>query len=251
MKIPLVVSIVALAVGVLALTVQLVGSSRSGRRESHSAVAAAPSAVVELESRLEALAAENRALLERVTLLEMRPDPEQRVPAVEDFASRDELAALRDELLAARSSSEGGFAATSVAPGGAPPQEFAEQVSQAMEEIRVEEARESARRKTESRAERLRERLPQIGEKLYLTPGQEDALESALLAHYERQSSYAVMWATGEVEDKSDFGPIIANDNQMFADELASFLTPQQLEDYESLNDSLFPGLEAPQGKGN
>ena len=110
------------------------------------------------------------------------------------------------------------------------------------------EAIDNAAKQVASRSARLKKSMPEAAQKLGLTSQQESALEASLTAHYEKRANFGVLWATGEVESRADFGEIAKSDLDVFLAELGGFLTPQQLELYLSLQDNTFPG--GPGGDG-
>lgn len=231
MKSLLIVSLLALALGAVAVAAMLGRPAAPGPRADAAALPA-PGPAAELLARVEALSRENRELRERVTELELRPAPESdrhREPAVaRDSATSAELAELRAELAALRAELErpGTFAAR---PVEASP-DFKETVASTLTQIRKQEQVDKVRSQMELRLERLDQTLPKIDEWLGLTRYQSNSMRSALLARYEREAELVRRWEAGE--DPAVLGDVKAADREAHRREIAAFLTPAQLETY-------------------
>ena len=69
-------------------------------------------------------------------------------------------------------------------------------------------------------------------------------METALVGMYETQANYKVMWETGEIDSRADFGPIVKQDTAEFLAEVGNVLTAQQYDTYLTLQGDLFPGAQ-------
>ncbi len=219
MKGPLIVSVLALVVSVVAFA----GSRTSAPDEPRGEAAVVPEAEpdAELVARLDALAEENRRLRDRLAMLERRPAPVQRAPVTDGLASLDDVDALREEVREA-------LASRGEVPVGSP--ELKTKIVDALTEIRKEEAVEKVRASQEHRTERLEEDVARIEEWLDLTPAQSNDMRTALLAQYDREAEVWRLWSEG-VEDEV-LGERKRSDGEAFRDDLGRFLTPEQLDTF-------------------
>jgi len=222
-KLPLTAALVALVLSVIALAKL---PNEPPPTEAVSVRPSATDAVADLAARLSELAAENRELRERLAALERRPAPSvRRQPVAGDWASKEELAELREELLAALAArgAEGSAAA-------ADPAELEQRVASTLSKLRHAEAVEKVRSYHEERSERLEETLPKIEEWLELAPYQTEAMRTALLAQYEREAELVRRWEAGE--DSELLGEQKTADREAHRADVTVFLTPAQLETY-------------------
>lgn len=220
MKSSLAVSFLALALSGIALVALLADSrgSETGESEGIAPLASplvAPDA--ELHARLTALEQENRALRDRLALLEQRPAPPQRAPALEGFATLEDLEALRAEL------AEGQPAP---AAGPVEPDQFKQQIAGTLAEIRKEEAFEKVRKFQDQRSERLEADVLRIEKWLDLTPAQASSMAAALLVQYEREAEVRRLWEGGAPDE------LLAERKRTagleFAADVSEFLDPEQ-----------------------
>ena len=229
-----ILSVAALLVAGLAICLQLLGTGESAPAPAPVSRGLEPSA--ELLARLDEIHASQLRLEERVSMLEVR-DGGSRLPA--SVASQEELEELREELLG---SLEGSSPPKGSMKGGTPSPDFTEQVEISMKEIQVNTAREKAASRVDQVALALEGKLPEVANQLGLTANQEASLESSLMNLHTARANYSVLWASGEISEKSEFGPIEQANMATFMGELESYLTPQQLQEYLALDGRLFPG---------
>lgn len=196
MKGPLVVSLVALALSVVALTGTFPALHR-GASSSDAAALSGPEPDAQLAERVERLSAENRALRERLTELEMRSVPERREPA-SGLATKDELAALREELAELRAELAAAPGSTLTARPVEASNEFKQEVARTLGEIRKQERVDRVRSQMDRRLEELDQTMPKINEWLGLTSYQSNEMRSALLKRYEREADLIRRWEAGE-----------------------------------------------------
>jgi len=233
MKGPLIVSLVALALSAVAVTSMLRGPEALEPDEGLSALPA-PGPEVELLARVEALSEENSELRERLTKLELRPAAQKREPAMQGFATVEEVDVLRSELAALREE----LASPDMLP--ARPIEaspaFKDQVASTLTQLRKQERVDKVRSQLDRRLEHLEETMPKINEWLGLSAHQSNEMRSALLARYDRESELVRRWEAGE--DPELLGEVKVADREAHRNDVRAFLTPDQLATYESRQSS-------------
>jgi len=228
MKTPLVLSLLAIVIATATFVSSLVGGGSEGRRDAVELPAASgPDLGAALDLRVEELAEENRALRERLALLELRPEPApaMRTPVTDGLVPRDEFEAFRDEVREALAlKSPSGLKGPVGAAG------LKEEVVQALGEVRKAEAAEKVAKWREGRVDRLDETMPKLEASLGLTSAQSAQMRSALLAQYDREAELTRRWQAGE--DPEALGEIKGTDRETHLAELSGILTPEQLESY-------------------
>lgn len=221
----LLLPLAVVAGGVAGAGVALLLGSRSAGPEG-SLVAPAGTANAELAARVEALVAENRALRERLEVLELRPAVEARAPVVslDGLVPQEEFDAFKDSVEQALA----GLGGASPPAGG-----LKEQVAEALGTIRKEERVQSVKASQERRVAGLDETMPKLEERLGLSPYQSGRLRSALLAQYEREAELIRLWEQS-VDDEL-LGQRKTDDLRTFSDELAGFLSEEQLDAFRNV----------------
>ncbi len=194
-----------------------------GRDAASGGAPARSDADAELVRRVEDLAQENRRLRERLVALELAPAP-ARVP-VDGFVSREELEALRTELLAAARPSP-------LAELVAEPEQLKEQVASALIDLRKEERVEKVRSFQQNRSARLDEDVARLTEWLELDDYQADRMRDVLLAQYEREEEVRLMWEDG-VDDET-LGRHKQEAGERFWADASEVLTPVQFERFRA-----------------
>ena len=235
MKLPLTLAVLASLLSVAALVSSRlgdrVGASQDKARGVLMRESSEASRLLELEAEVEEL---RRRLLERdLTPADVPAATGARTEAV-DFATRAELEALREELMEAFAARPGPAPAPGQVDWG-----FKDRVESTLEQLERERQVEKLETWQAERLERLEETMPKIRDWLELTPSQGERMRSALLAQWEREAELTRRWQAGE--DAGVLGEIKQEDRQAHRDELASFLTPAQLERYEERPD---PGVK-------
>jgi hypothetical protein len=173
-----------------------------------------------LAARVAGLEERGRALQEQFARLEALQVAASRAPA-EPGVSPADLEALRAELERALA--------------GKPeprPADLEAQVADALTTIRREERAEAYRGQRERRLERLDEVLPQLEQRLGLTRYQSGRMRTALEARYEREAELLSLWQGGAGDEV--VGQQKQADAEAFREELASFLTEDQLQGFWS-----------------
>jgi hypothetical protein len=174
-----------------------------------------------LTARIDAVVEENRRLRDRISMLEARPMETQRAPITEDFVTRAELEALRQELLAQAADS---------GAQSADPLRWKAQVAEALTQVRKDEAVQSTRNFQEKRLARLDDDLLIVQAKLQLEPSQTSALRPVLQAAYDREAEVRRLWESGV--DPQMLADRKAGDLEMFRTDIGRVLTPTQLDTY-------------------
>lgn len=227
MKVPLLISLMALALGAVALKLSLAAPAGPGLGASEWHAAVEPDTRDMLALQVEALLADNEALRDRIGALEQsrfsraRVAPSARLVAVEEFEAFQEEVREALEGLAGQS-----------ATGAAGEGDFKDQVATTLSEIRKDEAVGKVRAWQEERLERLDRTMPKMESWLQLSGDQSARMRSALLARYEREAELIRRWEAGESDEV--LGEIKGSDREAHLSDVAAFLTPQQLDDYVS-----------------
>ena len=212
MKTPLIVSILALALGGGAVVAVLMNPGAPGREEDAvGPVVADPDAD---------LLAEVAALRERIAELEMVPvaTPIERAPAPEGFVTREDFAAFREEVLAAL---DGSSLVSSIQVP-----EFKDTLEDTLDEINRDKAIEKTNASYQRRVDGIDDQMAKLDASLGLDRQQSNALRSELLAKYERDAEMSRRWHQGE--DPEVIGEVKMTNHQMHQDGLSSILTPEQ-----------------------
>ena len=208
-----------------ALSAVLLTRSSSGSGEGGAVSPPDSGAQAALLARLDALAEDNRALRERIAVLELRPAAGSRAPVVplEGLVAQEEFDAFRTRVEATLAR---------LGPLPQEPGEFQEQVAEALSTIRKQERVAQVRSSMEQRLAELDEMMPRLEQRLGLSAYQSNRMRSALLARYERDDELVRMWEDGA--DNQVLGERKASNHQAFREELSGFLSPQQQEGFSS-----------------
>jgi len=209
MKSTRIVSLLALAVGVIGFVIVLTTGHR--RAEAGLLPAADPNA--DFPPRIGDLA-------------ELRAAEVQRAPVVAGLVSSRELDARRDESpeVLDEDPAESPKVVTL-----AELQEFREYVTSTLSEIRKQKAADELRR-LEKRSANLDATVSTLEDSLELTPHQSDKLRSLLLSGFDREAEYLRLWEEGA--DEEILGELKASDHEVNVTELSGFLTAEQLAAY-------------------
>ena len=167
----LVVCLLAVLLGVVSAAVTtalLLDSSASEEAQAGAVLEAAQ--VAEMRAQVRALQAANQELRERLATVELRPVADTRDP-VEGFATQEELEALREEVREWMARSQ--TVATKTSELAATP-EFEEQVADALQSVRKQEAISYYRKSQERKAAELDKRVTRLTDWLELDGYQSD-----------------------------------------------------------------------------
>ena len=222
MKNALALALVALVVSLVALVGMLLGSRAEVDPQTGS-VMPVERADAEVLARLDELVSELRGLRNRVDMLEAAPVRSSRAPAEEAVASKEEFDALKEEVRSVIQDQDGLPVRSEV---------FQEQVAETLQKLQEEAADEKERLQYERRTSQVGNAVEKLDTRLDLTPAQANSMEVALLARYERQAELSQLWNQGG--DLEVVGELKLADAVAFEAELASFLTIEQLELFQS-----------------
>lgn len=233
---PVVPLLAAAAIGALSAAVTTSLMSPGAPRESEQASPAAlvpepspePSSVPELLDQIRGLRDANQELRQRLAALELRPAPETRSPA-QDFVPREVFDAFKEEV-------EDWMVDRIVAAADSPEQaatpEFREQVAEALQSIRKNEAVVRVKKDQEHRAAELEERVTRVSEWLALDSFQTNEMRTILSEKDERDRLLIRMWEEGT--DNEVLGDTKRANREEFQTALERVLAPQQLETFRS-----------------
>lgn len=242
MKNPSTLSLIALVFSTIALGIMLLSSPFFEAQSSSEDLQPADTHE-KLLTRIEALVEENQALRDRMNLLELRSNSNQRAPIKEDFVSEQDFAQFRREmreLLSQQSLAWGTPATVEEVEQQELSSVFTAQVAKALEQIRNEEVRKETQSWVSDRSERLAKRMPEVVNELGLASYQQEVMENALTSLYQRQADTKLSVTSGEV-GRREVGKAWRADIESLMTELGGVLTPQQLEAYQALEGDLFP----------
>tara|TARA_R110002072_G_scaffold80149_16_gene184406 strand:+ start:2252 stop:2953 length:702 start_codon:yes stop_codon:yes gene_type:complete len=198
----------------------------SNRAAEAKALERAPVPTAELEARLDELSEENRLLRDRLAMIESGAVQEERTPIAVRFASQAEFEMFRDEVRDALAgmSSGGPLASSLKSP------EFRDQLTDTLGEIRQTEAEVAIQQKRDARFDGLDTRMPKLEAQLGLTGEQSTLMRAALAAQIDRQAELSRRYTAGE--DAAVLGELKLSDYNTHQEELAGFLTEEQLTTY-------------------
>jgi hypothetical protein len=188
--------------------------------ESSSATAAENQ---DLLAQLDQLAIHNQQLTERLHSLEQARLESGRQP-VGEWATREELDALRKELASAGSNG-GGLASTLET------EQFEDQVAVAMDSIREKKAQDWVEKEAKKKAERLDQRVDEMAQWLELDASQQSQIRTVLAAKDQRGQELIAMWKNGT--DKQLLGDIKKANEETWRNEVHQVLKPDQMEKFE------------------
>ncbi len=194
---------------------QLVDDASSAHADVH-----ASSSQEELLKQIDQLAIRNQQLTERLQKLESATTDSGR-REVGEWATKDELAALRKEL--------GGSGSV---PGAAmaDPQ-FEDQVAVALDSIREKERQDWVEKEQAKKAARLDERVDGMREWLSLDDSQASQIRTLIAAKDQRSEDLIKMWKDGA--DKDMLGQIKKADEETWRNDVRQVLNADQLAKFE------------------
>lgn len=178
----------------------------------------APTPSVDLVAQLDDLRAENAKLSERIADLELRPEPSERVAAVEDTEFEEEVRAFMEQMSEKEKAS---------------PVALQSKVEDALTSIRQQEAIQKQQVKDQQRDEWITSRIEKIAPELGLTQYQADEMQLTWRARAEMDAELARLWQAGEI-DSQQAGEIKTANNERHQANLQAFLSAEQYETYSS-----------------
>jgi hypothetical protein len=229
MKNQLSLSLVALVVSGLALGSVLFDSGRPTElsKDGEAVEQRAISQSVDLTSEIEALQADNRALIDRIKVLELRPASTVRESADKELVTLEEFRLFQEEVeKALRARSGAAEVNDPVSP------EFKETIADTLAQIKQEEAVENVRAYQEKRLGRLEGTMVKLDGWLQLAPNQSSEMRRALMDQYDREAEVLRRWESGEGNEL--IGELKSTNRQALRDDLSGFLSEEQLTRYMS-----------------
>ena len=201
-----------------------------------------PTGPDDTDQRLDQLVGENTALRLRVESLEMAlanlpNNASVRTEVGGEVLGPDELERVVAEVREALQTDDAGGGTSA----------FTSKVASSLKEIRLEDARAKAPTAVARRTGHLAKRLPEVAAELELSSYQQAELEAAILAHYEAEVQWSVLWA--ETEDSELVSAQKLTDWTALTGTLQTLLTPEQLDAYDGLGDWAFPGSGGGKGR--
>ena len=178
---------------------------------------AAPS--VDLIAQLDALRTENAKLSERISDLELRPMPTERVSAVDTSGFEDEVRAWMEQM-------EKGDKASPVA--------LQSKVENALSTIREQEAFQKQQVKNQRREEWGYSVIEKFAPDLGLTQFQTEEMGRTWIAKAAMDDELGRLWEAGEMP-REEIGQIKAANEERHQANLQGFLSTQQYEDYTTM----------------
>ncbi len=178
---------------------------------------AAPS--VDLIAQLDALRTENAKLSERISDLELRPMPTERVSAVDTSGFEDEVRAWMEQM-------EKGDKANPVA--------LQSKVENALSTIREQEAFQKQQVKNQRREEWGYSVIEKFAPDLGLTQFQTEEMGRTWIAKAAMDDELGRLWEAGEMP-REEIGQIKAANEERHQANLQGFLSTQQYEDYTTM----------------
>jgi hypothetical protein len=241
MKKPLFISLIALLLSGISLLAQVLYQPAPPDRGMEAEFVEYEQFKSKLLEQTASLSKENQGLRGRLMQLEMQPAPELRLPAMDGFASKDDLHALRVALEGALASGEQSLdqnpAATEV--NDLTPQ-FTNRVAAAMKEIQNQQARQENLRWVSTRSQRLADQLPEVASSLGLDTYQQSKMQESLQTLYQAQADMKFAVQSGD-QDRASVGESWQGAIKTLMDDLSGVLTQDQLALYGELGGNLFP----------
>ena len=174
---------------------------------------------IDLVAQLDALRAENTKLSERISDLELRPMPTERISAIDTSEFEDEVRAWMEQV-------EKGDTASPVA--------LQSKVENALTSIREQEALQKQQLKNQRREEWGYSVIEKFAPDLGLTQFQTEEMGRTWIAKAAMDDELGRLWEAGEI-DREAAGVIKAANEEQHQANLQGFLSTQQLEDYTNM----------------
>ena len=174
---------------------------------------------IDLVAQLDALRAENTKLSERISDLELRPLPTERISAIDTSEFEDEIRAWMEQM-------EEGDKASPVA--------LQSKIENALSTIREQEAFQKQEVKNQRREEWGYSVIEKFAPDLGLTQFQTEEMGRTWIAKAAMDDELGRLWEAGEVP-REEIGQIKASNEERHQANLQGFLSTQQYEDYTTM----------------
>jgi hypothetical protein len=175
---------------------------------------------VKLLAQFQALQAENAALSERISTLELRPVPTERVAAIDNSDFEEEVRAFMAQK-------KGGGEATPVA--------LQSKVESALTAIREQEDIEKAEIARQRRDRWISDTIAKSAEELGLTQFQTEEMNRTWIANAEAEAELGRIWQFGSEAERANIGALKGENRERHQANLQGFLSPDQYDQYTEM----------------
>ena len=178
---------------------------------------------VKLLAQVQALQEENATLSERISALELRPVPTERVAAVDNSDFEEEVRA---------------FMAKNEVKGGATPVALQSKVENALTAIREQEEIEKAEVARQKRDRWIANTIDKYSSDLGLTQFQTEEMNRTWIAKAEADAELGRIWESGTETDRANIGALKEANNERHQANLQGFLSTDQYDQYTEMVNS-------------
>lgn len=175
---------------------------------------------VKLLAQVQALQVENASLSERISTLELRPVPTERVAAIDNSDFEEEVRA---------------FMAKNEVKGGATPVALQSKVANALTAIREQEDIEKAEIARQKRDSWISGTIEKYAPELGLTQFQTDEMNRTWIAKAEADAELGRIWESGNEADRANIGSLKEANDERHQANLQGFLSTDQYDQYTEM----------------
>jgi hypothetical protein len=179
---------------------------------------------VKLLAQIQALQDENTTLSERISALELRPVPTERVAAVDNSDFEEEVRAFMEKNDGAK--------------GGATPVALKSKVENALTAIREQEEIEKAEVARQKRDRWIADTIDKYSADLGLTQFQSEEMNRTWIAKAEADAELGRIWESGSETDRANIGALKEANNERHQANLQGFLSTDQYDQYTEMVNS-------------
>jgi hypothetical protein len=179
---------------------------------------------VKLLAQVQALQEENATLSERISALELRPVPTERVAAVDNSDFEEEVRAFMEKNNGAK--------------GGATPVALQSKVENALTAIREQEEIEKAEVARQKRDRWIADTIDRYSSDLGLTQFQSEEMNRTWIAKAEADAELGRIWESGSETDRANIGALKEANNERHQANLQGFLSTDQYDQYTEMVNS-------------
>ena len=178
---------------------------------------------VKLLAQVQALQEENATLSERISALELRPVPTERVASIDNSDFEEEVRA---------------FMAKNEVKGGATPVALQSKVESALTAIREQEEIEKAEVARQKRDQWISSTIAKAAPELGLTQFQTEEMNRTWIAKAEADAELGRIWESGSETDRANIGALKEANNERHQANLQGFLSTDQYVQYTEMVNS-------------
>ena len=178
---------------------------------------------VKLLAQVQAIQEENATLSERISALELRPVPTERVAAIDNSDFEEEVRA---------------FMAKNEVKGGATPVALQSKVESALTAIREQEDIEKAEVARQKRDRWISSTIEKAAPELGLTQFQTEEMNRTWIAKAEADAELGRIWESGSETDRANIGALKEANNERHQANLQGFLSTDQYDQYTEMINS-------------